>query len=541
MVSFSCEGCGDVLTKKKLDSHRNQCYGASFTCLDCQTNFGYDTSYRAHTSCITEAQKFKYDRETNQKKRKSGMPGAFPDQHTQAMVPRNPYVEEVPEGADDSQAVAVVDVPPRAPTPPPAPEALPENVNVFDFLVSEETPKGSRKQVEAPNGARMIEEQRHFANGDGRYAQYSNGDGSQYSQYGFSYGHTPVQPGFQRYDSWNNMTDSQASQGALMPPPPPYVTPGPGSRREHKERSHKGEKSEKKRKRGHVEDLDLSSSSKRPASRGDDSMTDAPATHGSGGRVLHSGLTGGLSKLVTDPEFYDDRIDAGPTPISPLKRTKREKEKDRDSTKDDRRKSSYTSYSTATTTKSSKHPEYREDKHARRRSRSKDRSERDRESLTITKPSKPSTRHARSPSSSPEPHHRRSSRAHGSSIRHRDDHHHHHHRPGSVQPSSSNQLVRPTSSTSGSAAAGNNKAALFLSFITKGPESERGCSVNKALKRYHREQTSQQLRITGGGSGVGGNGGDEDVAVGELMDDKELWKSLRVRRNERGEVVLFVG
>ncbi|KAI7308093.1 hypothetical protein KC315_g13520, partial [Hortaea werneckii] len=433
--------------------------------------------------------------------------------------------------------VAVVDVPPRAPTPPPAPEALPENVNVFDFLVSEETPKGSRKQVEAPNGARMVEEQRHYANGDSRYAQYSNGDGSQYSQYGFSYGHTPVQPGFQRYDSWNNMTDSQASQGALMPPPPPYVTPGPGSRREHKERSHKGEKSEKKRKRGHVEDLDLSS--KRPASRGDDSMTDAPAIHGSGGRVLHSGLTGGLSKLVTDPEFYDDRIDAGPTPISPLKRTKREKEKDRDSTKDDRRKSSYTSYSTSTATKSSKHPEYREDKHARRRSRSKDRGERERESVTISKPAKTSTRHARSPSSSPEPHHHRS-RTHGSS-RHRDDHHHHH-RPGSVQPSTSNQLTRhQPGSAAGASGSGNDKAALFLSFITKGPESERGCSVNKALKRYHREQTSQQLRITGGGSGVGGSGGGGDEDAGELMDDKELWKSLRVRRNERGEVVLFVG
>lgn len=466
------------------------------------------------------------------------MPGAFPDQHAQAMVPRNPYVEEVPEGADDSQAVAVVDVPPRAPTPPPAPEALPENVNVFDFLVSEETPKGIRKQVEAPNGARMIEEQRHYANGDSRYAQYSNGDGSQYSQYGFSYGHTPVQPGFQRYDSWTNMTDSQASQGALMPPPPPYVTPGPGSRREHKEKSHKGEKSEKKRKRGHVEDLDLSSSSKRPASRGDDSMTDAPATHGSGGRVLHSGLTGGLSKLVTDPEFYDDRIDAGPTPISPLKRTKREKEKDRDSTKDDRRKSSYTSYSTSNTTKPSKHTEYREDKHARRRSRSKDRSERDRDTLTVSKPSKTSSsRRAHSPSSSPEPHHHRSRNHGSSSSRYRDDHHH---RPGSVQPSTNNQLVRPTSSTGGGA--GNNKAALFLSFITKGPESERGCSVNKALKRYHREQTSQQLRLTSGGHDER-NGGNEDgdAAVGELMDDKELWKSLRVRRNERGEVVLFVG
>lgn len=45
------EGCGDVLTKKKLDPHRNQCYGASFTCLDCMVHF-QGTEYRAHTVCL---------------------------------------------------------------------------------------------------------------------------------------------------------------------------------------------------------------------------------------------------------------------------------------------------------------------------------------------------------------------------------------------------------------------------------------------------------------------------------------------------------
>jgi cell growth-regulating nucleolar protein len=54
-----------------------------------------------------------------------------------------------------------------------------------------------------------------------------------------------------------------------------------------------------------------------------------------------------------------------------------------------------------------------------------------------------------------------------------------------------------------------------MSYITKGPESERGCSINKVLKRYHRER----------------DGRDDE--------DKELWKSLRVRRNSRGEIVLF--
>jgi cell growth-regulating nucleolar protein len=59
-----------------------------------------------------------------------------------------------------------------------------------------------------------------------------------------------------------------------------------------------------------------------------------------------------------------------------------------------------------------------------------------------------------------------------------------------------------------------------MSFVTKGPESERGCSINKVLKRYHRD-----LQLNG----------REDKAE----EEKELWKSLRLRRNERGEVVVF--
>ncbi|KHJ34317.1 putative zinc finger c2h2 lyar-type protein [Erysiphe necator] len=57
MVSFSCEACGDVLLKKKLDAHRRQCVNASYTCLDCMTNFE-NNDYRAHTSCISEQQKY---------------------------------------------------------------------------------------------------------------------------------------------------------------------------------------------------------------------------------------------------------------------------------------------------------------------------------------------------------------------------------------------------------------------------------------------------------------------------------------------------
>ncbi|KAJ3478078.1 hypothetical protein NLG97_g8671 [Lecanicillium saksenae] len=65
------------------------------------------------------------------------------------------------------------------------------------------------------------------------------------------------------------------------------------------------------------------------------------------------------------------------------------------------------------------------------------------------------------------------------------------------------------------------RADVFLGFVNKGPESDRGCSMNKALKRYHRERKSS-------GS-----------SVSKLKDEKELWRSLRLRRNDRGEIVVF--
>jgi cell growth-regulating nucleolar protein len=66
------------------------------------------------------------------------------------------------------------------------------------------------------------------------------------------------------------------------------------------------------------------------------------------------------------------------------------------------------------------------------------------------------------------------------------------------------------------------RAQLFMSFINKGPDSERGMSVNKALKRYHRERYDRW-----------------DRELGKAEEEKELWKTLRLKKNDRGEVVLF--
>ncbi|CZT18024.1 uncharacterized protein RCC_03862 [Ramularia collo-cygni] len=484
MVSFSCEACGDVLTKKKLDPHRNQCYGATYTCLDCMVHF-YGTDYRSHTSCISEAQKYQghlykeksakgnnktntttNNNNNNNNKRKS----------MEGMVPRGAYVEDAPEG-DEMNMIAVIDVPPRAPTPPPAPDAL-ENINVFDFLVSDATPKGA---VQAPEERRRIE---HTTPSGDSQSQYQHVPGAFNSQ-GWSYGNAPIEPSFQRWDSYNNLTaDSQETQaGSLMPPPNSFITP---ASKEQRKKDRKADKSTDKKRKRIVEELDLSTA-KRPQSR-DEHMEDVGGPSTTSRRVLHSGLTGGLTRLVTDPDFYEDRIDAGPTPISPIKRRK-EGRGEKEST----RKVSGSSKLTSTTTKHS-----HRDRDARSRSpeRGGDRERRHRRS-----------HHRQRSASVSSVEERRRPPPRGQEQRALEypiD------RPSSVQPTANNQLMGP-----------NDRADHFLSFITKGPESERGCSINKILKRYHRERD------------VRGSEDKED-------EDKELWKGLRLRRNSRGEVVVFV-
>ncbi|KAJ3161196.1 hypothetical protein HDU86_007818 [Geranomyces michiganensis] len=57
MVSFVCEACQETLKKPKLDQHTYRCQYAQFSCIDCSTTF-QGTDYRAHTSCISEAEKY---------------------------------------------------------------------------------------------------------------------------------------------------------------------------------------------------------------------------------------------------------------------------------------------------------------------------------------------------------------------------------------------------------------------------------------------------------------------------------------------------
>lgn len=62
--------------------------------------------------------------------------------------------------------------------------------------------------------------------------------------------------------------------------------------------------------------------------------------------------------------------------------------------------------------------------------------------------------------------------------------------------------------------------ALF-SYVNKGSDSERGCSMNKVLKRFHRDRKASGATIS------------------KSSAEKDLWRNIRLRKNEAGEIVLI--
>ncbi|KAI9664850.1 MAG: hypothetical protein M1821_006298 [Bathelium mastoideum] len=459
-------------------------------------------------SCISEAQK--YEGALYKEKKPKAKPQPKNPNTEQALVPHKAYVEDAPD-LERNGAVAVVDVPPRAPSPPPAAAALESNqpVNVFDFLITENTsdaPKTSPLPADVSHDIDSQENQLVLADPPPEYTpsahmphMYSQGQPTP-MDYGYSYGSTPLEPSFERYDSY-----------ADLPATNKFVTPAPkrerdtSSQRDGESDRKKGNKSEKKRKRNHVGSLDLSLA--RQASQ-DEIMTDAPPT-------LHSGLTGGLNRLMSrsglppSPEYSGDA--SGPSPTEPS-RLKKERTKDdkKDKTKSKKEKSQKSS------------------------SRSQNADAQSRK--TSASSTAPSSRHHR---------HHRSDRS--SAPSHQADspprRHHRQHRPSNSPPTRRLKAIEyPTNSTSSAQQnqqtqlvpyQPDDRATHFLSFVTKGPDSERGYSINKALKRWHRERGTAEGGSQGGGGGKGGRSEKWD-------EEKELWKSLRMRRNERGEIVVFI-
>ncbi|CAH0478350.1 unnamed protein product [Peronospora belbahrii] len=58
MVFFVCEGCNETLKKNKVNAHVGRCRNFSaVSCVDCSVVFE-GNEYAAHTSCISEAEKY---------------------------------------------------------------------------------------------------------------------------------------------------------------------------------------------------------------------------------------------------------------------------------------------------------------------------------------------------------------------------------------------------------------------------------------------------------------------------------------------------
>ena len=382
---------------------------------------------------MTEDQKYQgalYKEKNNKnKKQKTGENANTSTAGPSQTMAQPAYVEDYEEwrdyevrsndGEDDGQSP---DHPPEAPTPPSANNADP-NVNVFDFLVANATPTASKINLARADVAVQLSQDTQLV----RFEYEANGD-------------------------LDALVDVVRDADALVqygtgPVPTSFETPAPKAARKKAKDGDKEVKKDKKRKRLHIET--------------DQIMTDAPP-------VLHTGLTGGLNRMMSRPGAFPPSPDysggdVAETPASPLKKSKHSKQS---------RGSGGIGNSLM---------------------------------AMIAPPTKVKSKKKKSSSTSPKKHRSR------------------------LEAPKDQKLIefRPSSKDAKDANGSSQmiiykpRAEHFLSFVNKGPESDRGCSVNKVLKRYHRERSAA------------------NQSSGKLMEEKELFRALRVRKNERGEIVLF--
>lgn len=58
MVTFNCEVGNDTVPKKNTKKHYYRCPDAYYTCIDCNKTFDDGVSYKKHTQCISEDEKY---------------------------------------------------------------------------------------------------------------------------------------------------------------------------------------------------------------------------------------------------------------------------------------------------------------------------------------------------------------------------------------------------------------------------------------------------------------------------------------------------
>ena len=436
--------------------------------------------------------------------------------------------------------------PPHVPDPPSAvpDEPLPD-VNVFDFLVTENSPSTSKQVISTTKNNRNSEEQLHSA---------------QYETDGFTYGAEPVPPGMR------NVNGSLVSLDFMTPAAKATKTKlnegrsaGLESVSHSRNNSGTGSISDKKRKRAQTDVYEA-----------DTMMTDAPETvsRPAEKQLAHSGLTGGLSRMMTNDEEYpftkdreynekDKRRSRQQSqhedPASPLKKSRRSRDLEGSQS---RARSASTngnglgisikgraskvmsmvgngSVLAALANPAAAHNQGNSQALIKKNRRASDESY-DREGRNGSQVRGEKKRHKV---------HRHNGTArenvrfeNGSRSRRRDD------RSRSPEASRrrlkaieyhSDKQHREDSESDDSGDDGKGQMVVFgsqhktivrcetfLQFVTKGPDSEKGCSMNKALKRWHRDAGVRRTEV-------------------KVDEEKNLWKGLRLKRNDRGEVVVF--
>ena len=249
---------------------------------------------------MTEDQKYQgalYREKPSKNQNRKSISSTPHNSESKALVPRRAYVEDIPDEAD---------APPAAPSPPPNnPIERPGSVNVFDFLVNEQSPNvsqvslgGSKEPMTMKKGAASLfsESNKQVARRD--YSEDEHDD--DYQENGYSYGAEPVKPTI-------HPTESLTSLDFKTPTAKNLSKNLKEKGRPSHHRSDSG-LSDRKRKRGHVDPLDLSATggdsqeSVRYELEGDTLMPDAENNTTPIG-LAHSGLTGGLNRLLSDSAF----------------------------------------------------------------------------------------------------------------------------------------------------------------------------------------------------------------------------------------------
>lgn len=437
--------------------------------------------------------------------------------------------------------------PPPAPTPPPVSqskptaEALTKPVNVFDYLVTEQTPNASKVSVAAPNeqmamvdhAPSVFEPSKALAHLDTKTDDEGNYDIA-YEENGFSYGAEPIPQSLYSNQRPNISTE--------------FVTPAPKKKKDRRKDDKRASvsASEKKRKRGQEEPR-----SSPPNRDVDTPMIDAPSSviNNAGTPLLnHSGLTGGLNRMMRSPSHeLDESPEIGRRSYqdvsSPIKRSRRNgKEangKEAASNGDpglgisiknraERLVSSMFGGTGSVVSAGSGgsgggHDNSRALVRTRRGSDSsadmqlevrKKKSHRSRTSSDQYAEVRKSKRKSSNPNDGDRPSRRQKQsderRRSDSRSPHRDS------RQVTVYKQSKPPARRDEDPLS------REMAEHFLTLVSR--DSERGCSVHKALKRFHRDFDD-------------GYEADRERQGG---DEKDLWRALRLRRNDRGEIVVFV-